>query len=343
MITKEMTSKERVFAAFRDEPCDCIPLISPVSLANVECMQLARASFPQANLNSQKMAALAETSYTILQFDSMNPYFSIAAEAYAFGCNVDWGDTSHMPNVLDHGVSSLGELKEPASFFDSKPIKSILGALKLLHTRYQNRAAVFGKIIGPMSLIFYIYGIQNTLNALILSPQELISALQEMSDLCIRFALAQLEAGADIITISEDGAGDLISRECYREILMPFESKIYQAIHPYAPVVFHLSCRIMDKADLFARSGFEALNFDSRNDISELKKLTGNMKLIGCVNNPVTLLNGDPKDVAREVEYSIRSGVSFVSPECSIPIRVSNTNLLAMRDAVTAYTNKYLP
>jgi [methyl-Co(III) methanol-specific corrinoid protein]:coenzyme M methyltransferase len=93
----------------------------------------------------------------------------------------------------------------------------------------------------------------------------------------------------------------------------------------------------MDRADLFAETGFDALSFDARNSLPELQKMTGKMKLIGCVDNPATLLNGSKRDIIQEVFYSIKNGVSIVAPECSIPLRVSNSNLLAMREAISLY------
>ena len=202
---------------------------------------------------------------------------------------------------------------------------------------FKHSIAVIGKVLGPLSLLFYLYGIQNTLNSLILEPETVVQILSEIKNLCIEFALAQIEAGADIITISEDAAGELISRECYRSLVMQAEREIFLVLKEHALVVFHLSGNIMDRVDLFRDTGFHALSFDSRNDLPRLKILAGDMKLIGGVNNPVTMLNGKEEDIVREVFYALDNGVSLVAPECAIPLRAPNENLLAMRDAVLRY------
>jgi [methyl-Co(III) methanol-specific corrinoid protein]:coenzyme M methyltransferase len=96
----------------------------------------------------------------------------------------------------------------------------------------------------------------------------------------------------------------------------------------------------MDRADLFRDTGFHALSFDSRNDLPQLRAMTGDMKLIGGVNNPGTLLNGSREMVAKEVWYALDHGVECIAPECAIPLRVPNRNLHAMRDAVLQYEKK---
>ena len=336
-MTEQMTSRERVLAAFRGEPCDRVPLISPVSLANIECMKLSRSYFPHANLNSIKMAALAETSYTVLKFDSIMPYFWIANEAGALGCNVDWGGSERMPAVNGSVLRSLDDFKMPQNYLDRRPIRTVINAVSLLKRRHQNQVAIIGKVLGPLSLVFYMYGIQNTLTSLILEPEKVMQLLDEVKDLCITFAQAQIEAGADVITVSEDAVGDLISRECYRRVVMQSEKRLYEALADQAYTIFHLSCDIMDRAELFAETGFHALSFDSRNDIGQLKKLTGDMKLIGSVNVPATLLSGKRESIANEAYYYLQNGVAMLAPECAITLRVSNENLMEMHEAILRY------
>lgn len=336
-MAEQMTARERVLAALRGEKSDRIPLISPVSLANVECMKLSKAYFPYANLHPAKMAALAETSYTILKFDSVMPYFGITHEMAALGGDVSWGSSEHFSTLYGSILKNLSDFKMPQNYLDRKPIQTVIQAIALLKSKYEKQVAIIGKVLGPLSLLFYLYGIQNTLNSLILEPEAVTQLLSEIKNLCIEFALAQIEAGADIITLSEDAAGELISRECYCSLVMQAEREIFLALKDHALVVFHLSGNVMDRADLFRDTGFHALSFDSRNDLPRLKTVVGDMKLIGGVNNPVTMLNGKKEDIVREVFYALDNGVSLVAPECAIPLRVSNENLLAMRDAVLCY------
>ena len=341
MIAK-MTSRERVLAAMNGKPYDRIPVISPVSLANQECMRLTRAAFPYSNMLPDKMAELAETSYTVLRFDSISPYFSIAAEASALGCPIDWGSENHMPLIKGNAFESLKDFRVPSGYMDAKSMVCVTDSIRMLRQRHGNDPAIFGKIIGPFTLLIFAVGFQEVFNYLVLDQQALRSALKEVKALCLEFALAQINAGADIITISEDGAGDPVSRGFYESVLMDIEAELNRDIHKvFAGTVFHLSCDVSRKADLFAATGFDALSFDSRNNLSELKSRSGNMKLIGNLNVPVTLLNSTSREVSKDVYTAIENGVDMIAPECSINLRVSNANLAAMRDAVIMYSNKH--
>ncbi len=336
-MMQQMTSRERVLAALAGKPVDRVPVMSPVSLATSECMRKTKCYFPHICLNGVRMAALAETSYTDLGFDSIAPYFSVLNEAGALGCDVDWGSGENPSFLRASALKRPEDFVPPKNYLDAKPIKSILTAISILKKRYGGQAAIMGKVVGPLSLIFYINGIQNTLNTLILAPEKIWELLSVTKELCKEFALAQLEAGADVITISEDAAGDLISRECYRISVMDTERELTNAIKPYAPVIFHLTGNVIDRADLFRETGFDALSYDSRNNLQKLKTKVGDMKLVGGVNNLMVLLNGRPKDVAKSVQNALAGGVDLIAPEMAIPVRTTNENLLAMVESTKRY------
>jgi len=338
---EEMTSKERVLAAFRGEPHDRIPLINPTTLANVDCMRISRAYFPYAHLNAARMAALAETGYKVLKFDTVMPYFGVANEVGALGCDVDWGGNDRLPKVCSSVMRTLDDFKYPQNYLTRRPTKTVISAVELLKKRTNNQVAIIGKVIGPISLLFYLYGIQNTWNSLLLEPKVVEQVLDQIKDLVVSFAVAQVEAGADIITISEDAAGDLISRECYQRIVMPAEIKILKALKGNVFTIFHLSSNIMDRADLFAMTGFDALHFDSRNALPELKKMIGKAKLVGGVSVPDTLLNGNKEHIVDEVYYNIINGVDMIAPDSAVALQVSNQNLLEMHKAIVYFTNRY--
>ena len=71
----QMSGRERVLAALRNEPTDRTPVCNPTSVATVELMDLVDAPFPQANREPELMARLAATGYTELGFDTIMPVF----------------------------------------------------------------------------------------------------------------------------------------------------------------------------------------------------------------------------------------------------------------------------
>ena len=329
---KHMTSRERVLAAFRGEEYDVMPVVSPTSLANLECMKYSKSYFPRANLNPERMANLAETSHSVLGFDSVMPYFGITNELGALGCEVDWGGADRMPTVKSGLLKNLDDFVLPSNYLSCKETSTVIGAIKLLQQRLNGDAVIIGKIIGPLSLLFHLYGVQRTMNSLILEREKVSAFLQVLSDICAEFALTQIEAGAEVITVSEDAAGALISKECYRQVAMPIEKRLNEKINSSAYIVFHISGDVMDRVDMFAQTGIHALNVSSQNDLPQLKKLVGDVKLIGGISAKRTLQNGKKQNVINEVRYAAENGMTMIAPDEAISLRVSNENLLEIRE-----------
>jgi len=86
-----MTSKRRFLAGILGGRVDRTPVGSPTSVATVDQMHLTGAFFPDAHLDSAKMARLAAGAYEILGYDAIMPVFSVQQEAAALGCEMDWG------------------------------------------------------------------------------------------------------------------------------------------------------------------------------------------------------------------------------------------------------------
>jgi uroporphyrinogen-III decarboxylase len=54
---------------------------------------------------------------------------------------------------------------------------------------------------------------------------------------------------------------------------------------------------------------------------------TGEMTLIGNINNPELLLGGTPDQVAEACRDAINGGVQILSPECAVPLTTPLKNL----------------
>lgn len=334
----EMNSKERVMACFNKLQFDRAPVINPTSIANTECMKMVNACFPDVHTNGEKMAALAAAGHDILGFDTVAPYYSVQQEAAALGCEINWGSIDSMPTISTNPIRDPGDFKMPKDFLDRKPIKTVLDAIKLLKKKYKNEVAVVGKVMGPWTLSYHLYGVQDFLVDTILEPEKVRGFLQAFKQISLTFAHAQFEAGADILTWADHATGDLVSPKGYEEFLFPVHKEINIELKKAGPVILHTCGHTLDRVDYFANTGFEAFHFDSRNVPKQIfQKVDNKILLTGCINNPEILLNGTTEDVRRQVFEVMDAGIRLVSPECAIPCRVPNSNLIAIVDAVKEY------
>ncbi len=328
MMTNEMTAKERVMAAVYRRPVDRIPAITPTSVANIECMKAAKVSFPQAHIDAYAMAQLAATGHTVLGFDSVMPYFSVHLEAEALGCEVYWDSNTTMPIITSRPIHNSSNFDLPPSFLSHRACKNLLRAIKLLKKQFGDSVAIIGKVIGPWSLAYNLYGIENLILDSILEPQKTKRFIQDLLQVPLAFAQAQFEAGADIITWADHVTADLISAEMYREFVFPFHQMAVKKLAKYGPMILHTCGNVMDRLNLIRETGFTCFHIDSRNDLPEAVKIASHkIVLTGSINNPSTLTAGTPADVRNEVLFNLQSGISLISPECAIPFHVTNQNL----------------
>lgn len=334
MEKPEMTPKERVFAAINNMDFDVYPAINPTSVATVEAMKLSGAFFPEAHTDVRKMEALASVGHDIFGFDSVSPYFSILLEASALGAEVDWGNIYEMPSVIKKPINNISDYEIPKNYMSRKEFSAMIEVCSRLKNKYKDEVPVIGKVIGPWSLAYHLYGVENLVLDTILEPEKTKAFITMLSEIPISFAKEQFNAGADIIVWADHVTSDLVSAEIYREFIMPIHKKAAVELQKYGPVILHTCGNVADRLPYIASTGFKIFHMDSKNNIAEAVKTVGNRMLItGCINNPVLLAQGEPQDVKRAVEENIKSGIKLISPECAIPFSVSSDNLIALVEA----------
>jgi len=341
---KPMTSRQRVTAALRREPVDRTPVCNPTSVATVELMDLVDAHFPSANRDPEKMARLAATSYTELGFDTVMPVFSIIQESSALGCNIQWEEKDNWPTVkMSEPVwSELDDIKIPDNLETHPDTQCVLDAIKLLRKELGDDVFIIGKTMGPWSLGYHCFGVEKFLLMSLDDPDMTMKCLEKMKESTLRFGKAQIEAGADALTLPDHATGDLVSGEYYDRFLKEMHIEFAQELE--IPIILHICGRTVDRMDYIAQTGMAAFHFDSKNDPQEsMDIVSGRISLVGNVNNPETLFSKEPDDVAAEVTKNLAAGVQLVGPECAIPLQASIENLKAIPKAVRDYHKSHPP
>ena len=347
MVTemKKMTPKERVIATFNRQPTDRLAVISPTSVATVESMEAVGAAFPDAHTDAKTMAALAATGHDLLGFDNVAPYFSVQQEAAAFGAKMVWGKLDAMPAILSHPFSEPEEFEMPEDFLERPTIKTLLDSIRILRGKYGDEVAICGKVMGPWTLSYNLYGVDDFLTDLVIEPEKAKKFLQAFKVVSITFALAQIEAGADMITWADHATGDMVSAKMYEEFLFPVHKQCMLELKgkmPHkVPIILHTCGKTLDRMPLLALAGFDAFHFDSKNDPAKAIDAVGdNLLLTGGISNVNVLYKGSREDVKNHVTEVVGAGIPLISPECAVPCRVKNENLRAIVETVEELSAK---
>jgi len=333
---ENMTSYERVMSVLKGEEVDRNPVINPVSIANVELMDRCKIYFPDVHTDAEKMANLAAAGHEILGYDSIAPYFSIQQGAAALGCDVDWGRKDSMPELRKSPCKVPDDIKIPPDFLDHIAARTVIEAVRMLKKRYRHRVVIIGKVMGPWTLAYHLFGVQNFLINTILEPDMVREIIDRLKGVSVKFANAQFEAGADMVTLADHATGDLVSAKCYADFLKPIHQEITPKIN--GPLILHICGRTVDRMPDIAETGFTVFHFESKNTPQEAREAVGNkIILTGNVNNPETLLFGTPEKVKQEVFANIEAGIEMISPECAVPLTTPIVNLQAIVEGVREY------
>lgn len=211
---------------------------SATSIVTTDLMGTTGASFPEAHLEPEAMARLAAAGHTLLGYDNIMPLFSVWHESAALGCRVDWGDNGRMPD----GRAACSSIDEhfgiPKDFLDHPGCTTPLEALKLLKKEFGNQVAVVGKVFGPWTLAYHIYGVQAFLIATLDDPERVREVLRQLMEVTVTFALAQVECGADALTLADHCTRDLCSPLAYRDFLAEIHRKLGERIP--VPLILHI-------------------------------------------------------------------------------------------------------
>ena len=337
-----MTRRERVMAALRREPVDHTPVCNPTSVATVALMDLVGAPFPEANRDPDLMARLAATSTEELGFDTVMPVFSVVQESSALGCRIHWADRGSWPTVrMGEPIwRDESDIEIPADFLRHPDTACVLKAIRILKGRLGDDVAVIGKTMGPWSLSYHVFGVEPFLLMSCDDPGKTAACLNRLKEVTVAFGQAQIDAGADALTLPDHATGDLVSGEYYRRYLFKIHRELVERLP--VPLILHICGRTVDRLDDIAQTGMAAFHFESKNDPKEAMAIAaGRIAMVGNINNPEILLRGGAREVGEAVCAGLDSGVHLVAPECAIPLDTPVENLKAIPRSVADWHRRH--
>lgn len=336
-----MNSYERVFAAYNNKDFDSFPALNPTSVITNELMTKNYAFFPSAHLHPIETYDLAVAGYRDLGFDSLTPYFSIHLEAAALGAKIDFSSKKGMPQVIEKPIKKIDNFTLPKNFLEKKEYIEFNKIIKKLNQKYNKVVPIIGKVIGPWTLAYHLFGVENLIMQTIINPNKIKNFIKELSYSPINFAKQQFENGADFVVWADHVTCDLVSPQIYEEFVLPIHQQAMEELSSYGPIILHVCGKLEDRIDKLSLSNMNMLHLDSRNDfIKSQSKMNKKMELIGFINNPYLLRKGKPKDIRKETIKLLKQGVKFVSPECAIPFNVPNENLISLTNTLHSFNAK---
>jgi len=278
------------------------------------------------------MAGLAEAGHTVLGFDNVMPLYSVWHESAALGCPVEWGTAERMPDCRSAPYRLGDTITIPRDLLARPECAVPLEAIRLLKRRIGDEVAVMGKVFGPWTLGYHLFGVEEFLVHTILDPDAVKRAMAVLRDVTVRFGRAQIDAGADALCLADHATRDLCSPEAYRDFLFGTHQWLRSELD--VPLALHICGDTADRLDYIAETGIECFHFDSKVSTEMAVRLAaGRIALMGGTSNLDVIRTGDEAAIERDVAEKLEHGVNVLGPECAVPLDAPHGNLKLFADA----------
>lgn len=334
-----MDPRDRVMDAFDG----CTHGIPPVAMftqsATVGMMDVCGASWPDAHFDAGLMATLGCAQAKVFGFCTARVPFDITAEAERLGCAVSPGTKDNVLGILSRAVAGNpldGKLPEidlmsPEEFVSGGRPATVTEAIRLCSRDIGDSHAIVSGILGPVTLLGQLMGAENMVLATLMEPAWTARMCSELSGILTRYAVAQKEAGADILTIVEAVASpDVLDPKDYRRL----SGSHTPDIRPKGMrAVLHICGSTEPILEDISGSGLDAFSPDPKVSPSLVRETLGDMTVCGAVDPVGTLLFGDPAKVVSEARAYSDEGYDIIAPGCGLAPRTPDDNLRALADA----------
>ena len=325
-----MTPKERLHATIQGTPYDR-PAVTPIFMAWAG--NFIGRTYRDYYLDGD---VLAESQLAVTRAFNLDQISAISdpwREASAYGMEFDYP-----PDGVGKPKAAL--LRAPADIdrikpFDienaERPTQRVASVAKMAQAVGQTHS-VLGWVEGPIAEYADLRGVESTLMDLIDAPQMYLKAAKIIVDNAIRFARAQIEAGADVIGIG-DAVASLINPQMYQDFVRPLEKRLIDAIHEAgAAVKLHICGDISRLIPHVARTGADIVDLDWMVSIAKARETVGpDVTLCGNFDPTAVLLQGTPEDVAAAARACLEAGGQrfILQPGCEVPPGTPEANIRA--------------
>ena len=330
-----MNSYERFTARLAGQPVDRTPNfdIFMTRAAHHIGQPLSRYYLDHRVLVEANLAVAADFGVDLLQAIS-DPY----REAADFGLEVEF-PRDNLP--LNHKplIAVPDDLKKlaPPNPSTGRRMSDRLEAIRLFREQAGGEIPIMGWVEGALAEASDLRSMYLTMTDLVSRPEWLTDLLEICAEVEIAFARAQIEAGADIIGLG-DAVCSQISPKMYRQFALPYEQRIFAAVHEMGAVArLHICGNTTRLLPDMLQSGADIIDLDWMVDIEKTAQLFDD-KVVICGNfDPVAvMLQGTPETVREATLECIKKGGKrlFSGAGCEIPDGTPTENLLAQRLAL---------
>lgn len=278
-------------------------------------------------------------------FDHVSAISDPAREAADLGASLHW--FADQPPALDHADALLADPARLAGLAMPDPLgggrmTDRVRAVEGLRAGPGKRLLVEGWVEGPCAEGADLRGLSTLMLDFADRPDFVDHLFAFSVDVAVRFAQAQVDAGADVIGVG-DAAASLVGPGIYRAFVLPHERRLVDAIHGMGALVrLHICGNTLRIVEPMASLGADIIDVDYPVDLGDARTAAGPAQVLLGNLNPVTaLMQATADEVSRGIAACHQAAGSrwIVGAGCEIPPATPLANV----DALTAYARSTAP
>lgn len=350
-MTKKMTSKERVRAAFAHKPVDRVPMM--ILLGETWLIDQMGLSFKDLCEMEDLGAELMVKTYNEMESDSVT---------VGLGCWMGWLSAlgcptkMHEPGASPEVSPCIHDIEADISALDRSQIREKLRNNELIQkmmrqTRDVKRLTgeakyVAGQLAGPFSCAGMMVGTKEFMVMLGKKSPYVQPLMDYITDCCAELANMYCENGCDIImTCDPISSGDLISPKMYEQTVVPSLKSLTGQLKNCETFMLHICGKAGMRIPAIKAMDIHGFSVDAPVDLKEALALAGDkLTMLGNLSPHETLKMGTRDQVYAasyaHAELAGLNGGFVMMPGCDLAVKTPLENILAMSQAASDYAAK---
>ncbi len=268
-------------------------------------------------------------------FDQVSAISDAYRECQGFGAKVIYEDhhAPHCEQTVLTDINDLSSMVEDPDPFQSERMLDRLLAVRSFKEKLGGECSILGWVEGAAAEAADLLGVQDFFMELIINKEACLALMEQTVKTSIRFALAQLDEGADTIGIG-DAIASQMSADMYNSLVWPFEKRIVDAIHEKGGLAkLHICGNTTHLLPHIAQLGVDIFDMDHMVDPVVARATLGPAVVIAGRVDPVQcVLKGTPDSIRHEIleSYHKIGNPHMVMAGCEIPSGTPVENLKAL-------------
>ena len=328
-----MTGRERMLAVLAGQKTDHLPCM-PITM--MFAADILGVKYGQYVRDHRIMVDAQVKTAEMFGFDHVSAISDPACEASDLGANIQWYEDQPPAIIEDEALfadkSALVRAKAPDVIAGGRMENRVRG-IELLRERVGKDLFVEGWVEGPCAEAADLRGISRLMTDFSDDPAFVHDLFDLTLETAIRFATAQIDAGADIIGVG-DAVASLVGPRIYDEFVWPWEKRLVDSIHANGGKVrLHICGNTRRILDGMGRLGCDILDIDYPVAMEQARSHTGPQQTLAGNLDPVRdVRNGSPETIAQTLEaLRQKAGEGWiVAAGCEIVRDTPHKNVRAM-------------